>query len=144
MFTEQRSLEIIFIVHRTILLFPALMRKKRILCKLERARGLNCFVCFECEHVTALENMKRIFFEAARFIDLCRLKMRLISILLFVFHVQKRWVHLPFRRGKMLSFLFSIFRWMRYEIFVNKCEFISKNKIIVWIIHKIYFMPIAI
>ena len=37
---------------------PSFDEKKMILCKLERARGLNCFVCFECEHVTALENMK--------------------------------------------------------------------------------------
>ena len=37
---------------------PSLNEKKMILCKLERDRGLNCFECFECEHVTTLENMK--------------------------------------------------------------------------------------
>ena len=58
MFTELRSLEIIFIVHWTILLFQALTRRKWYSANWRLIGDWIVLFCFECEHVTALENMK--------------------------------------------------------------------------------------
>ena len=103
MYTEQRSLDIIFIVRRAILLFQVWMREKTILCKLERVRGVNydsmsCQMSFYMSYQMFLYMYCHITFHVNCHVICVRCHVNLLFTCHITFHK------------------------------VNKCEFINEHK----------------